>query len=135
MFILLFMAKKKLQIKSILATNIIRLRKEKGWTGEQLAKQIGVHVNAIRRIETDETEGSTETRKQIAEALGVRLELLYMPPHLKDVNAFLIFYDKFLHAPAHEQEMIYRLFQINDDDIFDTSLNRPIDRHGKSPKP
>lgn len=63
--------------RSPLATNIVNLRKSRGWNQPELAHRVGVHVNTIKSIETDDNEGTLETRTAIAEALGVKLGDLY----------------------------------------------------------
>jgi transcriptional regulator with XRE-family HTH domain len=60
--------------KSVLAKNIIRLRNERGWKQSKLAEEAGLSVGFIKQIETDVTEGSTVSRRKIAQALGCTLD-------------------------------------------------------------
>lgn len=63
-------------IRKCIAANIRRLRKEKGWTQEQLAKKVGCPATSISRLE--QGESATEKRIQkIAGALGADISELY----------------------------------------------------------
>jgi transcriptional regulator with XRE-family HTH domain len=53
------------------------LRSSKGWTLAQLAKQCGIALSSLSRIETGRMTGTLESHLQIAKALGVRLVELY----------------------------------------------------------
>lgn len=64
--------------RSPLATNIVNLRKSRGWSQPELAHRVGVHVNTIKSIETDDNEGTKETRQAIAQALNVSMAELYL---------------------------------------------------------
>lgn len=50
---------------------IVRLRKERGLTQDQLAAKVYVTRQAVSRWETGESEPSLDMRKQLAEALDV----------------------------------------------------------------
>jgi transcriptional regulator with XRE-family HTH domain len=63
--------------RSLLATNIVNLRKAQGWSQDDLAHRVGVHLNTIKTIETDKSEGTFETRMAIAGALKCELSDLY----------------------------------------------------------
>ncbi|MBE6027512.1 MAG: helix-turn-helix domain-containing protein [Clostridiales bacterium] len=51
--------------------NIARLRKEKGWTQEKLAEELGVTFQAVSSWERDEYKPELETFIELAEKLGV----------------------------------------------------------------
>ena len=55
---------------------IITLRKEKGWSQGDLAKQSGVSREMIGKYERGEAVPSNEAAKKIASALGVTLDYL-----------------------------------------------------------
>lgn len=63
--------------RSLLATNIVKLRDAKKWSQADLAHRVGVHLNTIKTIETDKSEGTFETRMAIAGALEVEMADLY----------------------------------------------------------
>lgn len=63
--------------KSVFAENIIRRRKEKGWSQIDLAEAADLSVSYIKQIETDVTDGTIATRDAIAQALGCTKEDLY----------------------------------------------------------
>lgn len=64
---------------------ITELRKKKGWSQTELAKQVKVSREAIGKYEREETQPSVETAKKIADALEVTLD------YLVDEEAILTF--------------------------------------------
>lgn len=52
------------------------LRKAQGWTQEDLAERLGMHINTVIRWETNQRIPSIPKMKTLAEALGSRLEYL-----------------------------------------------------------
>lgn len=58
------------------AENIKRLRKEKGWSQSDLAKQISAHLTHINRIETGKYAPSLETVAKLAKAFEVPIDYL-----------------------------------------------------------
>jgi len=59
-----------------LGTRIIELRKQKGWSQTELAKQIKASREAIGKYERNEAQPSVETAKKIADAFDVSLDYL-----------------------------------------------------------
>jgi transcriptional regulator with XRE-family HTH domain len=59
-----------------LGENIKRLRKKKGWSQADLAKEIGCHFSHIARIETGKYVPSLNTVIQIAEIFEVPIDYL-----------------------------------------------------------
>ena len=57
--------------KRILAENIKRFRKERGFTQEELGSKVGISGVAIMRYEKGQREAKLETVENIASALGV----------------------------------------------------------------
>ena len=60
-----------------LGHRIRKLRKEKGITLVEIAKQTGVAQATLSRIETGSMTGTVESHERIAEALGIGLAELY----------------------------------------------------------
>lgn len=55
--------------------NLIKLRKQKGWTQEKLAVESGVSYNTIIKIEKDRIEDPrVSTAIKFAKALNVKLD-------------------------------------------------------------
>ena len=74
-----------------LAGNIIRLRKEKGWSQAELGQKIGAHLTHVNRIETGKYMPSLETLLKMAEVFQVPLDYLvysnegsYSPVKIED---------------------------------------------------
>lgn len=59
----------------MLADNLRRLRKEKGWSQERLAQQAGVTLSSLSKIESGANDNPTiKTLQSLASALGVTLD-------------------------------------------------------------
>lgn len=65
-----------MDIRRRLAANIIRLRKERGWSQEELADRAGLHRTYISGVERGVRNPTITVVAKIAEALGVEAELL-----------------------------------------------------------
>lgn len=64
-----------------IAARLIQLRRDKGLTQQQMASQIGVHVNQIRRYESGSTQPSLEALKKIALAMSISIDSLVFEEH------------------------------------------------------
>lgn len=70
-----------LSARAILAANIIRLRRDKGWSQEALALECGLHRTFIAHLERQVRNVSLDNIERIAIALGVTVaELVAEPP-------------------------------------------------------
>ena len=56
--------------------NVKRLRKDKGWSQEDLAEKAGLHRTYIGSIERNERNISLLNIERIAKALGISIEAL-----------------------------------------------------------
>lgn len=75
---------------------IAHLRKQKGWSQSELAKQINASREAIGKYERNEASPSVETAKKIADVFNVTLDFLV------DDKA----------TPAYDKEAVKRLKEI-----------------------
>jgi len=66
-----------------------KIRKEKGWTLQELAKRSGVGIATLSRLEGGVHKGTLKTHQKISEALGIELVELYkdIDHHEEDVAA------------------------------------------------
>jgi len=55
---------------------VVTLRKQKGWTQQQLAEQVGVRVLQIRRYESGASQPTLDAIRRLALALGVTTDEL-----------------------------------------------------------
>ncbi len=55
---------------------VVTLRKQKGWTQQQLAEQVGVRVLQIRRYESGASQPALDAIRRLALALGVTTDEL-----------------------------------------------------------
>ena len=66
-----------MEIQKRLATRVRALRRDKGWSQEELAHQAGVHRTVVSQIERAVKISTIVTVEKVARALGVRIgELL-----------------------------------------------------------
>lgn len=63
--------------RALLAANLVRLRKERGWSQEDLAHEAGLHRTFVAHVERQARNISLDNIERLAVALGVRVpELL-----------------------------------------------------------
>lgn len=65
--------------RAVLAANMIRLRREKGWSQEALAFECGLHRTFVAHVERQARNISLDNLERIARALGVPAYALLMP--------------------------------------------------------
>jgi len=62
-----------------LAQNVRRLRKQKGWSQDQLAAEVGIEQNAVSLIENARSNPTLLVIEGLANALGTQLQELLQP--------------------------------------------------------
>ncbi|MBX3625310.1 MAG: helix-turn-helix transcriptional regulator [Rhizobacter sp.] len=72
-----------LSARELLAANIIRLRRARGWSQEDLALETGLHRTFIAHTERLVRNISLDNIERIARALGVPTYKLLMPTKAK----------------------------------------------------
>lgn len=87
---------------------ITQLRKKKGWSQTELAKQIVASREAIGKYERNESQPSVETAKKIADIFNVTLD------YLVDETALAVF-DK---QTAGRLERIQKLNEVDKSHVF-----------------
>lgn len=65
--------------RAILAANVVKLRKEQGWSQEELAAQAGLHRTFIGHVERQIRNISLDNVEKIARTLGVPIHALLVP--------------------------------------------------------
>jgi transcriptional regulator with XRE-family HTH domain len=65
------------QIAKTLARNVRRLRKDKGWTQDELAAELRIEQMAVSLIENSRANPTLETLEAIAACFGVRFMDLF----------------------------------------------------------
>lgn len=73
------MARTPKSARETLALNLIRLRKERGWTQEALAYECDLHRTYIGDIERHARNVTIDNVEKIASALGVETWVLLKP--------------------------------------------------------
>lgn len=68
-----------------LLREVLRWRKELGWTQQELAEKAGTHQSNISRIESGELDVRLSTINVLAEAMGTRVDIRFIQ-HLDDVD-------------------------------------------------
>jgi len=64
--------------RSVLAANMIRLRREKGWSQETLAYECGLHRTFVAHVERQARNISLDNLERIAQAFAVPIYTLLM---------------------------------------------------------
>jgi transcriptional regulator with XRE-family HTH domain len=65
--------------RAVLAANMIRLRRDLGWSQEALAFECGLHRTFVAHVERQVRNVSIDNIERIAQALGVAVYELLMP--------------------------------------------------------
>jgi transcriptional regulator with XRE-family HTH domain len=65
------------QVAKALARNVRRLRKDKGWTQDELAAKLRIEQMAVSLIENNRANPTLEALEAIATCLGVRFVDLF----------------------------------------------------------
>lgn len=65
--------------RELLATNIVRLRREKGWSQEDLALEAGLHRTFVAHVERQARNISLDNIERLANALQVSIHMLLLP--------------------------------------------------------
>lgn len=65
--------------RALLASNMLRLRREQGLTQEALAFNAGLHRTFIAHVEQQARNISIDNIERLADALGVQIHELLMP--------------------------------------------------------
>lgn len=65
--------------RMLLAENLIRLRRERGWSQEALAFEAGLHRTFVAHVERQARNISLDNLERLALALGVPLHVLLTP--------------------------------------------------------
>lgn len=63
----------------MLASNLIRLRREKGWSQEALAFEAGLHRTFVAHVERQARNISLDNLERLASALSVQIHELLLP--------------------------------------------------------
>jgi transcriptional regulator with XRE-family HTH domain len=65
--------------RAVLAANMIRLRRDLGWSQEALAFECGLHRTFVAHVERQVRNVSIDNIERIAQGLGVAVYELLMP--------------------------------------------------------
>ena len=65
--------------RELLALNIVRLRKERGWSQEDLALEAGLHRTFVAHVEREARNISLDNIERLAHALRVSVHILLLP--------------------------------------------------------
>lgn len=65
--------------RQLLARNLLRLRRERGWSQEALALQAGLHRTFVAHVERQARNIALDNIEKFAVALGVELYVLLQP--------------------------------------------------------
>jgi transcriptional regulator with XRE-family HTH domain len=60
-----------MRLRRTVAGNLRRIRRERGWTQEELAHRAGLDRNYVGMLERRENAATVDTLERLAEALGI----------------------------------------------------------------
>lgn len=101
-----------------LGDKIQQLRKDKGWSQEQLGTKLGSYQKYISRYENDSCKPSADTLSKLSEIFGVTVDyLLAKEPEgdssgggIKD-KELLHWFEEANKLPEHDQELIKEMIE------------------------
>ena len=101
-----------------LGDKLQQLRKNKGWSQEQLSKKIGAHQKYISRYENNSSKPSADTLRKLSEVFGVTVDYLLAEEPEGDSSGGGIKDKELLHwfeeadkLPQHDQELIKEMIE------------------------
>lgn len=65
--------------RTVLATNLVLMRRQRGWSQEDLAAEAGLHRTFVAHVERQSRNISLDNLERLADALGVRIHRLLLP--------------------------------------------------------
>ena len=90
-----------------LSTRLIALRKERKLSQQAMAEAINIHVNSLKKYESEQTYPSLEVLKKIALALNVSTDFLLFEEHERDPSEeFVLQLEAVSQLPPREQQII-----------------------------
>lgn len=69
-----------------LAAKLVKLRKEKNFTQQQLADAVGIHVNSLKKYESEQALPSLEVLKKLSKFWHVSTDYLLFDEHERGPN-------------------------------------------------
>ena len=73
------MPARSLRLRRTVANDLRRMRRERGWTQEELAGRAGLNSNYVGMVEPRENAATVDTLERLANALGIEAAAR-MPP-------------------------------------------------------
>lgn len=65
--------------RELLAVNLVQMRRQRGWSQDDLAAEAGLHRTFVAHVERQSRNISLDNLEKLADALGVRTHRLLMP--------------------------------------------------------
>lgn len=80
-------AERELGSRLVVARNVMRLRIQRGWTQQQLARELGVSQPRVAQIESASANVQIDTLDRLAAVFGVEPALLLQPGKASEIPA------------------------------------------------
>jgi transcriptional regulator with XRE-family HTH domain len=84
------------------------LRKDKGLTQQQMADNIGIHVNSLKKYEAGQAQPSLDVLKKIATALNVSTDFLLFEEHERGPKDDLALQFEAITQMPDDEQMVIR---------------------------
>ena len=95
-----------------LPARLIALRKERGLTQQQMADNIGIHVNSLKKYESGQAQPSLDALKKIAVAFHVSTDFLLFEGHEREpTEEFALQLEAVKQMPEDEQMVIREVLE------------------------
>jgi len=91
-----------------LRTRLINLRKEHGYTQQQMADTIGIHVNSLKKYEAGQAQPSLDVLKKIALSLHISTDFLLFEEHERVPQDELALQFEAINTMQDDEQMIIR---------------------------
>ncbi|MCL6592329.1 MAG: helix-turn-helix domain-containing protein [Firmicutes bacterium] len=101
-----------------LGDKIQQLRKDKGWSQEQLSKKIGAHQRYISRYENNVCKPSADTLRKLSEVFEVSIDYLLAEEPEEDSSRgikdkeLLRWFEEANELPDYDRELIKEMIEL-----------------------
>lgn len=95
-----------------ISQRLITLRREHNLTQQEMADRVGLHVNQIRRYESEQAQPSLDALKKIAVGLSISIDTLVFEETERDPDEDLrLQFEAVSHMPPEEKRIVKALLE------------------------
>lgn len=101
-----------MDIKKQLGYKIKRLRRQKGYTQEQLAEMADISTRSLSGIESGENFMTAQTMEKLMYCLNIGIEELFSAEHLKTTEELISEIDNIIDSVKDDRDKIENIYKI-----------------------